>query len=122
MNVDSNTVTIVIGVIAFVSPIATTIINNRHQTKLKKLDMYEVAKRNALTNFIESAETVILSHNDDDLNNYFSSLNVLFIYFDNIYRSKFDKLSDNIKNKNSSTANAELIKLTQELSKQINKK
>ena len=54
------TLSILIAVIALVSPIITTVINNRHQLKLKKIDMYEEAKRKALSEFIENAQEYVL--------------------------------------------------------------
>ena len=51
----SMTIGSIIALVALISPIVTAIINNRHQIKVKKLDMYETKKYKSLENFIKSA-------------------------------------------------------------------
>ena len=58
---------------------------------------------------------------ETDLCSYFSSLDKLFIYFDNIYLDMFSNLNDLLKNHNDSLANRELANIVQVLSKQIEK-
>ena len=49
------TIAVILGLSAIISPIATTIINNKHQLKLKNIEIYQLAKRTALENFIKNA-------------------------------------------------------------------
>lgn len=130
MNIDPNVVLAVISVIAVVSPIATAIISNWHQTKIKKLDMYEDAKRKALSDFIDSAQEVMFSPDEiDAMVNYSANFDKLFIYFDNIsvqtikpFDSARTDYSNNPTSENLQTANRQLSYLVSNLSKQINKK
>ena len=132
MNIDSTiSISIVFATIALISPIITTIINNRYQIKLKKLDMYEEAKRNALSDFIVSAQASILNSDNDEevVLNYTSSFDKLFIYFSKISIETikpFDKArAEANQDCNAETlqnANRELSKLIFTLSKQISKK
>lgn len=111
----------ILGVSAIISPIATAIINNCHQTKIKKLEMFNASRITALNEFIEATETVILSHDDNDLNDYFTSVNKLFIYFDNLTLDTFKELDDFLKDNDSSKANHCLTVLVAHLSNQIQK-
>ncbi len=114
-------IAIVVGLSAVISPIIVVIINNKHSLKLSKLNMFNEARRTSLNEFIESTEEVIISHMETDLCSYFSSLDKLFIYFDNIYLDMFSNLNDLLKNHNDSLANRELANIVQVLSKQIEK-
>lgn len=111
------TLSIVIAVIALISPIITTLINNHHQTKLKKIDMYEEAKRKSLNDFINSASK-LSGHYDNNIDNYHYSLGCLYIYFKEIPKEINDleyKYHDDI-------FFTDLIKIIKVLSKQIKKK
>nr|DAY69890.1 MAG TPA: hypothetical protein [Caudoviricetes sp.] len=111
----------ILGVSAIVSPIVTAIINNCHQTKIKKLEIFNASRITALNEFIEATEAVILSHDNNDLNDYFSSVNKLFIYFDNLTLDTFKELDDFLKDNDSSKANHCLTVLVAYLSNQIQK-
>lgn len=115
---------IVIGIIAFISPIITAIINNIHQTKMKKLDMYEIEKRTVLSNFIKACEDFMLQGEYVSTklwSAYYSSMHQLFIYFDIPDYSIFSQLKDVIKQGNIFNSNQELTKIVKVLSKQISK-
>lgn len=114
-------IAIVVGLSAVISPIIVAIINNKYNSNLSKLNMFNEAKRNSLNEFIEATEVVIISHMETDLCNYFSSLDKLFIYFDNIDLHMFSLLNDALKKNDDSKANRELTNIVQELSKQIMK-
>lgn len=117
------TLSIVIAVIALVSPIITTVINNRYQLKLKKIDMYEEAKRQVLSDFIENAQEYLLNPGYiESTVKYYSSLDKLFLYFSDIDLNTFmpfDKASKNTDD--FSVATVELTKIVQLLSKQVKK-
>ena len=55
MQIDlSLTITSIIALCAIISPIITTALNNHHQSVMKKIEFYELAKRESLTNFINN--------------------------------------------------------------------
>ena len=111
---------VVIGIIAFVSPIITAIINNCHQTKIKKLDMYEESKRKALNDFIDNAEDYLLNlHDINQTAKYYSSLNKLFIYFSDINLQLFVPFEKATKDKQYDIASVALVNIVATLSKQI---
>lgn len=116
------TIASIIAVAAFLSPIVTCFLNNKHQLKIKKLDMYEKAKRDALNEFIECTEDYLLNLNFTEQNvKYYSSLNKLFIYFSNINIDTFKDFDTYCKNNDYSKATFELVKIVQLLSQQIAK-
>lgn len=120
----------IIAFVAIVSPIVTAVINNCHQTKIKKLDMYEEAKRNALSNFINSAQATIFNSEDPEIMlQYSSNFDKLFIYFSKIsldtikpFDSARVEVNKNNTPENFKKANNELSKIVITLAKQINKK
>lgn len=120
----SYVVAVILLISSIVSPIITTLINNHHQIKVKKIEMYEEAKQNALSNFIECAEDYLLNLNFAEQSvKYYSALNKLFIYFYDISLDTFIPFDEASKNTNNySTASIELTKIVQTLSKQIKKK
>lgn len=130
MNIDPNVVLAIIAVIAVISPIATAIISNWHQTKIKKLDMYEDAKRKTLSDFIDSAQGTMFNPDDVEImTEYLANFDKLFIYFSDISVETikpFDRARANLANNSSpenlQDANRKLSYLIFDLSKQIKKK
>lgn len=86
LNIDSNLVMAIIAVIALISPAITCLINNYFQTKRENMQNYEICKKQALNNFINSwiacCKTEDISTNDKL--EYYRSLNCLYIYFKNV--------------------------------------
>lgn len=122
----SYVIAIGIGLSAVISPWLVSRENNRHQLSLKKLDMYEAAKRNALSEFIQAAEDCLFNREYIEQNvQYCASLDKLFIYFSNITIDLFkpfnDALPEAYNSGNYSKANYELTKIVQVLSQQIPK-
>ena len=125
----SYVIAIVLGISAVISPIATAIINNSHQIKLKKIEIYEKDKKDALSNFISSSQLLIYSPNDECyLEKHLESFNKLLIYFKNISptsNTKFIELINEVKNRdcqeNVLKATLELTNIVQDLSKEITK-
>lgn len=118
----SYVIAIAIGLSAVISPFVTTIINNNHQLKLKKLDMYEMSKRNALVDFIKSAETYLLDGSyTEQYVEYYSALTKLFIYFSNVSLDLFLDFEKYCKLNQKAEAMVGLTNIVQVLSKQISK-
>ena len=125
----SYVIAIVLGISAVISPIATAIINNSHQIKLKKIEIYEKDKKDALSNFISSSQLLIYyPDNESYLKKHLESFNKLLIYFKNISpisNSRFIELVNQVKNKdcqeNVLKATLELTNIVQDLSKEIKK-
>ena len=117
MNIDSNTVTIIIAVIALISPIATAWLNNHYQTKRENIQNYELAKRQALIDFIKCANDYHQHKTSSRTAEYNSSLSNLYIYFSNI-----PKEIHNLENTNYNEFDKELNSIIVKLSSQVTKK
>lgn len=76
----------IIAVIAIISPIVTSVINNHYQTKRENVQNYELAKRQALDNFINSWLACCNKDqiSDNDKLNYYKAFNSLYIYFKDV--------------------------------------
>ena len=77
----SCTVAIILLISSIISPIITAIISNIHELKLKKLDMFNEAKRTALNNFINCGSDFIMTRSNSDTCAYYKSLSKLYIFF-----------------------------------------
>lgn len=125
----SYSVAVILLVASIISPIITTYMNNKHQKELKKIDIYEDAKKEALSNFIDSAQ--VLNYNPTDseaMYEYCIAFDKLFIYFSDISLDTVKELelvrkeiAKNDTQENFIKANRELTKIVQVLSKQIAK-
>ncbi|MCI8640323.1 MAG: hypothetical protein HFJ59_00350 [Clostridia bacterium] len=115
------TIAVILGLSAIVSPIATTIINNHYQNKRENIKNYELAKRQALTNFIKITNNYPLNKFIDFSSEYYSALNTLYIYFDIPKSSIFYNLEDSLRNQDIIASKYELTNIVVTLSKQIAK-
>lgn len=109
------TIAVILGLSSIVSPIATALINNKHQLKLKNIEVYELSKRNALENFIKSACDYKNSSSIASFEAFNTSKEFLYIYFKNVPDS-IDKL-----NKASANYFNDLTNIVVTLSEQITK-
>ena len=110
------TITVILALSAIISPIIVAIINNRFQIKMKQLENYDLAKRDALTNFAEALGKYKASVTFRDEEIFFSSLYSLLPYFE-IETTFFTKLVES--KDNTEVLFSETNKLIIELSKQI---
>lgn len=120
------TFSLFLSIIAIISPIITAYINNEYNLKIKKLDMYEQAKRNSLENFINAVSSVITLPCMENLKLYYSALNNLYIYFSIDNTEDIKKLNNQIDQfvdgDDSSSIQKLLNNITVVLSAQIDKK
>ncbi|MBS7175892.1 hypothetical protein [Massiliimalia timonensis] len=73
MKIDSTiTLAFLVSLIAFISPIATTILNNRHQAKMKKEEMFIKRKLEVIENYLSNVGKTLgdSRHNLVDLGTY----------------------------------------------------
>ena len=112
------TIAVILGLSAIISPIVTAIVNNYHQTKIKKLEIYELSKRDSLIKFINDFSLYFSNPSDLTIkNDALASMHSLLIYF-NIEDTLQLKILEAFNQQKSKLLNEAVI----ELSKQIKKK
>lgn len=111
-------VAVILLISSVISPWLVNKSNNEHQLKLKKLDMYEEAKRKALTDFIKACTNLRFNDSLGASDEFNRSINCLYLYFNDIPANIFSlEKSRN----NGLDFSKELTKIVQDLSKQITK-
>ena len=87
------TLSIIIVTITTLSPIAVAFLNNRHQFKIKKLELFELEKRNSLKNFIDTS--IECFNQDNWINNkeFIKALYTLQLYFKSADVKLIDKIN-----------------------------
>lgn len=91
-SIDPNWVMAIVAIIAIVSPIITAIINNLYQSWLRKIELYEIAKRQAFIEYISASVNVVASKTPENEIAFYKSLNSLYAYFPNIAELKPEAL------------------------------
>lgn len=117
--VDPNWIMAIIAFCAIISPIITAIIDNICKAKNQRLEIYELAKRQALSDYIESSHKVATTHTPENEAKFYIALNKLFLFFPDLPKDDFRKLSEIYSDsEDQSLCSYELI---EKLSKQIKK-
>lgn len=84
------TISVILALAAIISPIIVSIINNKYQLKLKQIENYDIAKRNALEKYSSTVGEYITYNSPKrkiDMINYLYGLIPYFeIDFENIKR------------------------------------
>ncbi len=78
MNFDSTLdFAILLSIIAVISPLFVSIINNAHDTKIKKMELFEANRNKILSEFIDAT----LNYKKDKLN-FYKALNRVYLFCD----------------------------------------
>lgn len=120
-------ITVCITVIAFISPIITSVINNKHTLELRKLELSEArelrkleiseARKNEVySNYLKYAGKCIASQkSDEDYSNYKSSLAEVYLYAPEDAWSPMEFLDIAIQSDDFNTANDLLFTVAKNL-------
>ena len=88
-------------VVAIVSPVLVTILNNYHNSKIRKLELdyqnqlsYYQKQESVFNSFLESASKQINHDYPSERNEYMQSYNQLFLYSPEEYWEQFKKLNE----------------------------
>lgn len=122
------TVTAIIGIIAFVSPVATTLINNHYQLKFKRaefnLQTYErnvVYKQNIYENYLRYLNALFQNpKNEESLSGYAQYYPLAYIYLPNEIRQKMSAINQKIANSPSTYIAEEIDELATDISTELN--
>lgn len=113
----SYVIAVILGLSAIISPIITTLINNAHQSDMKKIEIYELSKQNSLKDFIKCSTSCYNSSSPVQISAYYNSLYNLYLYFSKIPNEVHSLLDYTDRN----DFNYELRIIVSNLSKQIAK-
>lgn len=81
MNIDiSLVIALSATVIATLTPMATTYMNNRHERKMYELRFYKQHQAEAIENYIRDTGSVISSPKEDNLTSYGKSVGEILLY------------------------------------------
>lgn len=81
---------IIIVFVTAISPIVVTILNNRHQIKLKNIELNSANKKDALDKFIDA--TLNTANSYGSKLKFYKELNKILIYVDNNSSKKLGKI------------------------------
>jgi len=119
---DPNIVIAIVTFSAVLSPVITNWINNEHQLKLRKLEIFEIAKYEAIKDFTKSFQQYYWNSTARDyFINFNSSVANLHIYFSTPNDSLFDELKKCVTEQNYNKAQYALDEIVKYLSSQLNK-
>ncbi len=121
MELDPNWIVAIIGISAIIFPTISTWLNNYYQLKLKKIDMFEKCKYQAVENFTKSFENYYNHETTRNKIEFESSIANLFIYFSIPNYKMFDKLKECIKENDYEKTQFALAEIVRYLSSQIDK-
>ena len=102
-------------IVAIISPILTAIINNRHQTKMKKIEMSIASKLKIIEDYLSSAGQIIYHNGEASTESY--SIAIGRIYSASL-RSLWEKISvldEMIYSGNWEDAHAQFLEISQAL-------
>ncbi len=129
VNVDLTiTISVILAVCALISPICTSLINNRHQQKMKLLELREEARkedlfyhRNIYENYLKNAMKCLHEPDTQSLHDYAESYALALIYFPHEYKDSLILINDSIVKRNGIDALSDLNKLSEFVRKSLSK-
>lgn len=123
MNFDLTiTFAVILSITSIISPIIVTKINNNHQLTIKRYENQELAKREAIIEFINATSECIAYNgklSGNEFKTFQKSANKLLLYFPDIDIKILDNIQEALMKPNVNTKNNDLRPLIIKLSKQL---
>ena len=134
ITIDANTVTVLIALSAIISPILVALINNRHQAKMKKLELEHLSEikrieakeakeqstnkylHSLFDNYLQSTGRCIANPTHENIKLYGENYSISFAYFPAECHDQLKAINDSIRKRNWDTANMQLEGLSIQLS------
>lgn len=116
------TFAVILGITSIISPIIVTIINNHYQLKIKRFDSLELAKRQAIIEFIDATSECIAYERrlaGNEFKAFQKSANKLLLYFPDIDIKILNNIQNALMEPNVNTKDKDLRPLIIKLSKQL---
>lgn len=112
-------VSLVAAVSAILSPVLTTLINNRHQYKMRKLELLQEQKLRAVQQFTSSCSTHLAAYNKQSRDEYYKSYGEIFLYVNKKHWAAIEALNSDIEEEKLVEAGKKLTEISQSLSSEM---
>lgn len=116
------TFAVILGIASIISPIIVTKINNNYQLTIKRYESQDLAKRQAIIDFINATSECIAYDRrltGNEFKAFQKSANKLLLYFPDIDIKILDSIQESLMEPNVNTKNNDLRPLIIKLSKQL---
>lgn len=102
-------------IVAIISPILTAIINNYHQTKMKKIEMSIASKLKIIEDYLSCTGQVIHHHGDADIEAYGTAVGKIYLASPRFLWEKISNLDKMIYSRNWEDAHSKFLEISQAL-------
>lgn len=102
-------------IVAIISPILTAIINNHHQTKMKKIEMSIASKLKIIEDYLSSAGQIIYHNGEASTESYSIAIGRIYSASPRFLWEKISVLDEMIYSGNWEDAHAQFLEISQAL-------
>ncbi len=102
-------------IVAIISPILTAIINNRHQTKMKKIEMSIASKLKIIEDYLSSAGQIIYHNGEASTESYSIAIGRIYSASPRFLWEKISLLDEMIYSRNWEDAHTQFLQISQAL-------
>lgn len=103
------------AIAAIVAPVVTALINNRHQYKMRKIEMVQEEKIKAIQEYAEACGNYMALNNGSVRSAYYKSYGKIFLYSEKKHWKSIEEIHQNIENGNFTAAAEKLPHVCQSL-------
>ena len=118
-----NTTTIIVAMVAAISailaPILTALLNNRHQYKIRKLELLQAERIKAIQDFLSACSNYITSYTKPTKDEYYRRYGEIFLHVNKKHWKSIEDLNADIENGQARSASEKLTKVCQALSEEM---
>lgn len=102
-------------IVAIISPILTAIINNHHQTKMKKIEMSIASKLKIIEDYLSSAVQIIYHNGEASTESYSIAIGRIYSASPRFLWEKISLLDEMIYSRNWEDAHTQFLEISQAL-------
>ena len=102
-------------IVAIISPILTAIINNHHQTKMKKIETSIASKRKIIEDYLSSAGQIIYHNGEASTESYSIAIGRIYSASPRFLWEKISLLDEMIYSRNWEDAHTQFLEISQAL-------
>ncbi len=120
MNVNITAIAALITAIAaIIAPVITSVINNKYQLKMKKLELYEAKRIESINKYVSSVCKYINNNNGYTGKEFAEYMQAIYLYAPKSVWKDIDKLNESINSTNFAEARKLLPTVIQKLSPSV---